>query len=386
MVESFARRFGNGAPLRAYRAPGRVNLIGEHTDYSLGFVLPVALDLACFVAAAPASHGELRIWSENLQDERAWPVAEIPQLQRQGQWTDYVIGVAQQLLRRGHPVEPLNLLIDSTVPEGGGLSSSAALEVSVALALLGGRQVERVELARLCQAAEIEFVGMPCGIMDQYVSVFGEQDAAIKIDCRTIVHEAVTLPEGVEIVAVNTMVKHALGQSAYKQRTIECAAAVETLQRKHPQVASLRDATLAQLESVAQWMSETVFRRARHVICENERVLRFVSAARAGDLATMGRLFVESHRSLQHHYEVSCPELDFLVDTATSRPELVYGARMTGGGFGGCTVNLVRAGALDEFRSWIMAEYGQAFNVTPQIYVCKPSAGAGEIDANRIMA
>jgi galactokinase len=356
-----------------------VNLIGEHTDYNLGFVMPVALDLACFVAAAPAPDGTLWIYSENMNEERAWPVREIGDLQRSGHWTDYVMGVAQQLLRRGFAIEPAKLYIRSTVPEGGGLSSSAALEVSSALALLAGREIAPMELARLCQAAEIEFVGMPCGIMDQYVSIFGREHAAIKIDCRSLEHEAVPLPEGVEIVAVNTMVKHALGQSAYKQRTLECAAAVETLRKKYPEVASLRDATAAQLESVAAAAGPTVFRRARHVITEDQRVLDFVAAAARGDLPEMGRLFYESHRSLRHDYEVSSPELDFLVDTAARRPEIVYGARMTGGGFGGCTVNLVRAEAVDEFREWIGAEYQRAFAVAPQVYLCRPSAGAGKV-------
>jgi galactokinase len=297
-----------------------------------------------------------------------------------GEWTDYVVGIAQQVLRRGFEIPPMDLLIHSTVPEGGGLSSSAALEVSSALAFLGGREIPQVELARLCQAAEIEFVGMPCGIMDQYVSIFGHEYAAIKIDCRTLEHETVALPGDIEIVAVNTMVKHALGQSAYRQRTIECAAAVEMLQHRFPGVCSLRDASLDQLEEVAPSLNEWVFRRARHVIAENQRVLDFVAAARSRDVAGMGRLFVESHRSLQHDYEVSCPELDFLVDTAVSRPEMIYGARMTGGGFGGCTVNLAHSGMGKSFEEWISEQYKQAFGVDPEVYFCRPSGGAGELD------
>jgi galactokinase len=380
VIEAYRRRFGGAENPRVFRAPGRVNLIGEHTDYNLGFVLPVALDLACFVAAGPNHDGKLQAYSENLDNERSWAIGGLPHLTRAGEWTDYVAGVAQQLLRRGFEIPPVNLYIRSTVPEGGGLSSSAALEVSTALALLGGREVPGVELARLCQEAEIHFVGMPCGIMDQYVSVFGQEHAAIKIDCRSMEHETVTLPEGIEILAVNTMVKHALGQSAYRQRTIECAAAVEILQRKFPEVHSLRDATLEQLEEAAEHMSRDVFRRARHVIGEGQRVTDFVAASRAGDRGVMGRLFVESHRSLQHDYEVSCPELDFLVDTAISRPELVYGSRMTGGGFGGCTVNLIASGAAGAFEAWISAEYRNAFGVQPEVYVCKPSAGAGEVN------
>jgi galactokinase len=379
VVERFRRRFGDRHGIRVWRAPGRVNLIGEHTDYTLGFVMPVALDLACFIAAAPSDDGPLRVYSENLDEERSWPVGEIAGLKPQKSWTDYIIGVAQQLLRRSFPLAPAALYIHATVPEGAGLSSSAALEVAAALALLRGREIAPLELARLCQQAEIEFVGMPCGIMDQYVSVFGREQTAICIDCRSLQHEDVSLPARAELLAVNTMVKHALGQTAYKQRTIECAAAVETIRRKHPAVESLRDASMAQLESVSAAAGETVYRRARHVITENRRVLDFVNAARSHDLASMGRLFFESHRSLQHHYEVSCPELDFLVDSAAARPELVYGARMTGGGFGGCTVNLVRAGATEEFHQWIASEYERAFHTVPQVYVCRASAGAGEV-------
>jgi galactokinase len=381
VIERFRQRFGERSDVRVFRAPGRVNLIGEHTDYTLGYVMPVALELACFIATAPGDDGVLRVYSENLDQERAWPARELSRLVPEKRWTDYIVGVAQQLLRRSFEIRPAALYIRATVPEGAGLSSSAALEVATALALLAGREVAPVELARLCQQAEIEFVGMPCGIMDQYVAVLGRERSAIRIDCRSLEHEAAPLPEGVEIVAVNSMVKHALGESAYKQRTIECAAATEMLRRKHPGVETLRDANLAQLESVAAGAGQTIFRRARHVISENQRVLDFVRAAERQDLAAMGRLLIDSHRSLQHDYEVSCPELDFLVDAAV-RTGLVYGARMTGGGFGGCTVNLVRAGAVDEFREAMTAEYQQAFHTTPQVYVCRPAAGAGEVTSS----
>jgi galactokinase len=378
MIEAFRKRYGGSGEVRIYRAPGRVNLIGEHTDYNLGFVLPVALDMACCVAAASSPDGRLRIHSEDHDETREWLLGELPGLRPARHWTDYPIGVAQELLRAGFGIQPLDLLVRSSVPEGSGLSSSAALEVSCALALLWGRPLDPLELARLCQRAEINFVGMPCGIMDQYVSIFGRENAAIKIDCRSLEHEPVSLPPGAGFIAVNTMVKHALANSAYRERTQECAAAVEMIRPRHPQVASLRDVTPELFRGMEAELPPVIAARARHVVTENARVIAFVDACLARDLARMGRLFVDSHRSLQHDYRVSCAELDFLVDTALEI-EGVYGARMTGGGFGGCIVALLRSGAAEGFGRRIAAAYSERFGVQPQIYPCRPSAGAGEV-------
>jgi len=282
------------------------------------------------------------------------------------------------LIAAGYSVGPQSLRIRSTVPEGAGLSSSASLEVASALAMLGGRPIDKLELAKLCQRAERGFVGVPSGIMDQYVAVFGEQGAAIEVDCRSLTHKVVALPANVEILAVNTMVKHALGQSAYKDRVRECGAAVEAIRARYPQVESLRDVDARMFADVEASLPEMVRKRARHVIGEDERVERFVEASGAGDLLLMGELFVASHRSLQFDYEVSCEELDFLVDTAIGI-DGVYGARMTGGGFGGCTVNLVDPGAVARFETEIAARYQRRFGVESRIYRCRPSAGASEV-------
>ena len=377
MIEAFRRLYGSADGVRIFRAPGRVNLIGEHTDYNLGFVLPVALDLATFIAAAPSPDDRLRIYSEDRKARAEWPVSDIAGLSPRRDWTDYPIGVAQQLVRAGFPIPPVNLLIRSSVPEGSGLSSSAALEVSTGLALLGGRQIARLDLARLCQQAEREFVGMPCGIMDQYISIFGEEHAAICLDCRSLKHQVVRLPEGIEFVAVNTMVKHELASSAYKERTEQCAAAVAVVRELHPQVESLRDVTPAMFEEAEPRMPPLIARRARHVVSEDARVLEFVSSCRAGELERMGELFEASHRSLQHDYEVSCDELDFLVDTALG-VEGVYGARMTGGGFGGCTVNMMRPQVMAHFSQEVTRSYRERFGIDPAIYPCRPSWGADE--------
>ncbi|MEK7409052.1 MAG: galactokinase [Acidobacteriota bacterium] len=370
---AFLRVFGAAASMRVYRAPGRVNLIGEHTDYNLGFVLPMALELACYTGAAPRPDGRLRVFSENLGEAREWAVAELPGLQPAGDWGDYVAGVARELLAAGCEVRPQNLLVWSTVPVGSGLSSSAALEVSVALALAEGRAMDGLDLARLCRRAENNFVGAPCGIMDQYVSVFGRENAAIRIDCRSLEHQPVALPPGMAIMAVNTLVKHEIGQSAYRQRVEECKAAAEALG-----VQSLRDVTSAELEQFGDALPVVPLRRALHVVTENERVGEFMTACAREDLAAMGKLFVASHRSLQRDYEVSCEELDFLVDTALELPG-VLGARMTGGGFGGCTVNLVRQETAAVFGPIISRAYQQRFGLAPQVYPCRAAAGASEV-------
>ena len=373
MIDAFHKLFGADGNVRVFRAPGRVNLIGEHTDYNLGFVLPVALDLATSIATAPSGDGKLRIHSEDRGETREFDVAAIGSMAPQRAWTDYPIGVAQELVKAGVAIEPASLLIRSTVPEGSGLSSSAALEVSSALAFLRGRAIDPLQLARLCQSAERNFVGLPCGIMDQYISVFGREHSAVEIDCRSLGHRLVALPGGITFVAVNTMVKHALAGSAYKERVAECAAACEALG-----VASLRDVTPEQFAANQQRLPDVVRRRARHVVTEDARVNQFVEASGRGDLAAMGRLMVESHQSLRRDYEVSCPELDFLVDAALAVPG-VHGSRMTGGGFGGCTVTLVDESAAGTFHAEIGQRYNREFGIIPQVYTCTPSAGAGEV-------
>ena len=362
VIEAFETRYRSTPDVA--RAPGRVNLIGEHTDYNAGLVLPIAIDLACYAASAPNRDGLLRVYSENLKQGRQWPIEQLGKLRPSGDWSDYVIGVARQLeLRRGR-----DLLIYSTVPLGSGLSSSAALEVATALALGWAGDLPSLELAKLCRRSDNEFIGLPAGIMDQYVSIFGRENAAVLIDCRSLANQPVELPGGAAIVAVNSMVKHELAQSAYRRRVEECAEAIR-------KIGSLRDASLDSLASIDD---PIIQRRARHVISENQRVIDFVSASRRGDLAEMGRLLVASHRSLQRDYEVSCDELDFLVDTAIAIPG-TFGARMVGGGFGGCTVNLVESEAVDRFTGLLGDAYRAKFGVAPVFYKVRPAAGASRL-------
>jgi galactokinase len=381
MLDAFENLYGPANQIQVYRAPGRVNLIGEHTDYNLGFVLPAALELATFVATAPSPDGRLRIYSEHKQEMREWSVASIPFLERERHWTDYPIGVARELINAGFATRPANLLIRSTVPEGSGLSSSAALEVSCALAFLQGRRIGRLELAQLCQRAEHNFVGMPSGIMDQFVSIFGQEHSAIELDCRSFQHRLVHLPEGAVFLAVNSMVKHGLAASAYKDRVAECASAVEQLRQQYPSIHSLRDVSLEQFEAAAKQLPATLRRRARHVITENARVKSFVEAAGRADLVAMGALLIESHHSLQNDYEVSCPELDFLVETAITL-DGVCGARMTGGGFGGSIVTMLYPEIQAGFEKRILCAYQDRFGIAPEIYPCRPSAGAAQVAKN----
>ena len=364
IVRKFDARYPASATPRVWRAPGRVNLIGEHTDYNLGLVLPMAIDLACWVAVAPSGDEWLRVYSQQLGAGSQWCIADIPRALPVGDWTDRVAGIAWELSRRGVELHGANVLIDSQVPLGGGLSSSAALGVSLALALGGPR--EPLEVAKLARAAEVDFVGVPCGIMDQFISAEGW---AMFLDCRSLSWSSVKLPADVAIVTANTMVKHELEASAYRTRVEECAEAARKLG-----VASLRDAELGTLVA----LDGALLKRARHIVTENARVSRFVAAAEGDDAAEMGRIVTESHISLRDDYEVSCVELDFLVEAAL-RVEGVLGARMTGAGFGGSTVNLVHPEAVDSLKATLAAEYRKYHGLTPEMHLCVASPGASEV-------
>jgi len=374
LIERFRRRFPEAGVPAVYRAPGRVNLIGEHTDYNQGFVLPIALDLACYAVREETRGQTLEIVAENFGERRVWPFNELTGLRPAGEWSDYVVGVAQELAKAGHSPQPGRLLIYSSVPVGAGLSSSAALEVAAALALAGEDELEPLELVRLCHRAENSFVGLPCGIMDQYISVFGRTGEALEIDCRDHSGRPVRLPEGVAVLAVNTMVKHELSGSAYRERVAQCRQAVDTVRSRHPQVRSLRDCAMEMLVE----LDGAPALRARHVVSENQRVHDFGRACARGDREEMGKLLAASHQSLRDDYQVSCEELDFLVDTSLGLP-WVYGARMTGGGFGGCIICLLQPNAVQGTKARLTESYQARFGIQPDCYECIPAAGAGRI-------
>ena len=350
--------------IRRYRAPGRINLIGEHTDYNLGYVLPMAIDRHCLATAEARDGGMLYLASRQFPETLQIPVAALATATPRGDWTDYPVGVARELERAGFPLTGLSLEVDSTVPVGSGLSSSASLLVASALAFLGGRECDGLALVELCQRAESEFVGLPCGIMDYAISLFGEEGAALLLDCRSREGRLVPLPPEAAIVAVNSMVKHELAGTAYADRVRECQEAARQARVPH-----LRDAPLDQVAHLP---------RARHVVTENQRVLDFADAADAGDLEHLGKLMVESHRSLQQDYQVSCAELDTLVELALELPG-VYGARLTGGGFGGCTVNLVSDVMADQFAHAIRQRYQAKCGIVPEVLICRASGGASTL-------
>jgi len=384
IAEQFRAKFG--ANPRVYRAPGRVNLIGEHTDYNEGYVMPVALGFYCWVAISPRDDQKLVISSDDFSDT-AEVELDSPEIHPRKTWSDYPVGVALGLKRAGVPLRGANLLIHGEVPMGAGLSSSAAIEVATALALAeqSGHSPDRVQLALLCQKAENEFVGARCGIMDQFISLHGRKNHALLLDCRALDFELVAIPECVRLVICNTMVKHEHGSSGYNQRRAECEEAVLRLAKVLPGVRSLRDVTLDQLELHCGTLSGVLYKRALHVIAENARVLGATEALRAEDLERFGKRMAESHSSLRDLYEVSCAELDLMVDQA-NRQEGVYGARMTGGGFGGSTINLVESRFADAFAENMASGYEKETGIVPQIYICAPAEGAGTVAQSEAQA
>jgi galactokinase len=373
-----------GREPRFYRAPGRVNLIGEHTDYNDGFALPAAIGMFTWVALAPRSDHVLRVHSKNLaarveidlEDRAPRPLRD---------WSDYVRGVVVALRGAGHELRGADVLVRGDVPVGSGLSSSAALEVAVGYALLdnSGVEIDRVELARLCQRAENEFVGMRCGIMDQFIVSTGHVDHATLLDCRSLESRQVPVPDDARLVICNTMVKHALASGEYNVRRAECEAGVRELARSLPGITALRDVSMVELERFGGGLPETIFRRCRHVVGENARTVEAAAALERNDLAAFGKLMDDSHRSLRDDYEVSCEELDVMVDLARGLPGL-YGARMTGGGFGGCTINLVAASRADEFAGAIADGYERSTGLVPQVYVCATVDGVRAADAEEV--
>jgi galactokinase len=377
LKQSFLDRYAQ--PARICRAPGRVNLIGEHTDYNDGFVMPAAIDFYTWVGFAPRDDRQLRVYSENMAEGAEFDL-DASSLRPRHHWSDYIIGVALMLEQAGHRLGGANLYLSGDVPIGAGLSSSASIEVATGYALLrnSGLPVDPVALARLCQKAENTFVGNRCGIMDQFISCCGHARQAMMLDCRSLDYRLLPLPPGVSMAICNSMVKHELASGEYNQRRAECEAGVSRLAHDLPHVRALRDVTLADLMRYHQDLPETILRRCRHVVSENARVVAAAGALESGDLAAFGRLMGESHRSLRDDYEVSCGELDLLVDLAGQAKGL-FGARMTGGGFGGCTINLVRTEHVEDFKRTVGAGYAQATGRPPEIYISSAAEGAAEL-------
>lgn len=376
----FEARYGR-APTWIVAAPGRVNLIGEHTDYNGGFVLPMAINRYAMMAAGPVAVGDgvgVDEWFwVSAQTHEALRFATDKGVQRGlPSWGNYVRGVVAGFQRQGARIGGLVGFLSSTVPLGGGLSSSAALEVATAMLLqeITGIQFEPAEKALLCQRAEQEFAGVPCGIMDQFISVMAQADTLTLLDCRSQVAESIRFDApDLAVLVTNTNVQHALVDGGYAARRAQCEAAARSLG-----VGLLREASLSQLEGARQWLDPLLYKRARHVITEDQRTLSAVEAIRRRVWAALGEAMYASHESLRVDFEVSCPELDLLVDLARSMGpgSGVLGARMTGGGFGGCTVTLVRTEAIEDISAQFRNAYQEKIGIEPSIFVTRPSAGA----------
>jgi len=362
---------------RRYRAPGRVNLIGEHTDYNDGFVMPVAIDRYTTVEARPRADRRVLVRSDGYDRPADIDLAD-PGAPA-GAWSDYVRGVVAVLQRSGQSLRGADLAITSDVPAGAGLSSSAALEVAAGYALLHltGRPIDLTALALACQEAEHEYAGTRCGLMDQFIACHGRAGHAVLLDTRTLDALWLPLPPGVQVIVCNTMTRHALASDGYNERRADCEAAVRALAVRLPRIRALRDVSFADLEANRDVLPDQVYRRCRHVVTENARTLSAADALRDGDIARVGVLMGASHASLRDDYEVSTPELDALVDVATEM-EATIGARMTGGGFGGCTVNLVRADAVESFAAHVRVRYHAHTGRMPEIYTCAAADGVRE--------
>ena len=400
----YARAFPSSQPappssLVVASAPGRVNLIGEHTDYNDGFVMPMAIDRRTFVlgAANRSDPPRYRLVSQNISDEKdahghAKPVvagaanftiaefdaASLVAKSTSAQWHDYVRGVIAQYLKAGHVIPGFDAAVAGNVPLGGGLSSSASLEVATATFIDGllGVQTDGVKKALMCQAAEHEYANVPCGIMDQFVSALGQERAAMLLDCRSQQPQLVSFVDPtVAILIANSNVKHALGSGEYAKRRAQCEEAVRGIQKRYPAVTSLRDTSLTQLHAAKADMSEVAYQRARHVITECERTLAAAAALGRSDYTEAGRLMTHSHVSLKEDYAVSCDELDCLVDIALTQHG-VYGSRMTGGGFGGCTVTLVESARVGEVEKALRDKYRERTGKEATIMTSLPSQGA----------
>lgn len=377
----FEREFGS-CP-RLFQAPGRINLIGEHTDYNEGFVLPAAIDLACYLAISPSTDGVYTLIAADLDDrfsfDNPYQLEELPH------WMKYIIGVIKAFEGKGGKVQPFNAIISSNVPVGAGLSSSAALESVFALSfnMMFNGGLTSMELTLVAKEAENKYVGLQCGIMDMFASIHAQKDHAMLLDCRSLEHQQIPLHMGEhKIVLFDTQIKHDLASSEYNNRRASCEAAVEQLNKLGLSVNSLRGVSPTILYGFEHQMDALLFKRAKHVVEENQRVMDFVAAMAEKNWRRAGALMYASHNGLQHDYEVSCDALDFLVN-ATIGLKGVIGSRMMGGGFGGCTINLVKSEVVDDVIAQVKDAYLQAYGVVPLSYIANTSDGACELTSAR---
>ena len=362
----------------AFSAPGRVNLIGEHTDYNEGFVLPMAIGKVIIMLGQVRNDRIVQVFDLGYKAEAKFSLDDLSPYQK-NTWANYLMGVMDEMQKAGYPLQGANLIFISDIPKGAGLSSSAALEVVTALTMekLNSLEIEPAKMARLCQQAENNFVGVACGIMDQYVSRLGQKNYALFIDCRTNDYELIPFKDNnYQIVICNSRIQRGLVNSEYNRRREECKAAAEFFAyRLGSKIRTLRDVTIEECKQYQEYLPEPIGRRARHIISENYRVQTGAQALREGNFSAFGQLMIESHRSLKDDYQVSCAGLDLLVDLALKQ-QGVLGARMTGAGFGGCTVNLIEKNYVNCFKKSIKNEYKKNTGINPDIYITLPAEGA----------
>jgi len=381
VTQAFAAKFGR-EPAWLVAAPGRVNLIGEHTDYNDGFVMPMAIDRSVIMAGGLSGRTDFQVFSLELNEMRAF-MADDPGGRKNGDWTNYLRGVVDGCKAAGLWAGPMDLALSSDIPIGGGLSSSAALEVAMATMLEAatGRTLGGKKKALLAQKAEHDYAGMPCGIMDQFASALCREDHLMLLDCRSEEPEMVPFTDpGIAVLIINSNVKHELTGGEYAERRDQCEQVTAYLG-----VSALRDATLEQLELARSGLDDVLYRRARHIIGENARTLEAARAFATGNWSKAGQLMTDSHMSMRDDFEISCPELDILVEMALSVGEEggVYGSRMTGGGFGGCTVTLARKESVHDIAKAVGREYAKRTCIEPTIYVSRPSRGAHILHGER---
>ena len=364
----------SGKPL-IVRSPGRANLIGEHTDYNMGYVLPCAIDKAIYFAIAPGAGRHCSFYALDLKQKFECETTELVKSERG--WPNYLMGVVDQLQQSGRSVGGFNCVFGGNIPIGAGLSSSAAIEAGLMFALnyLYGLGLDKRSIVRLAQKSENEFVGVQCGIMDQFINIFGESGSALRIDCRSLDYKYFPFEDqNVSLVLFNSKVSHALASSEYNQRRRECGEGVKIIRKSAAAVETLRDVSSTMLGEFTTAMDPTIYRRCKYVVQENDRVLSACNALESKDLNAFGRYMFQTHDGLSRDYEVSCPELDYLVEAVRGKPG-VYGARMMGGGFGGCTINLVEPNAVDSLGSMVTEKYFKKFHRKAEMYITSISSG-----------
>ena len=374
LLQVHQQRFGQEGQI--FAAPARVNLIGEHTDYTGGLVMPMAINFQTVAVISERHDGQAIFYSANYEEEASFEVAALKR-DPGGRWSDYPAGVLWALQQQNVEVSGFNMTLSGDVPLGAGLSSSASVEVATAMALLAhsGSTLPLEKLATLCRRAENEYVGAKSGIMDQFVVAGAVAHRAMLLDCRSLAFELLPLPDQVRVVICNSMVKHAVATGEYGDRRDEVESGQAVLQRDRPNIKLLRDATLEDLEACKDKMPVASFARCRHIITENQRVLYAREALLREDMKQFGALMVEAHKSMRDDFAASCEEVDTLVEIAMQQPEC-FGARITGGGFGGCTVNVVRTQDAEQFVTSVKKEYAAKTGIAAQCFVSAPSDGA----------